>query len=185
VKGRLTALAIGFVGLIGCNRSAATPTGGGQIDVRWSGSAAGRFSTGAVAEWCGILRLLEIRGIRGDTGIALAIFVPDTVSAGEYRVIDPARAESLPPAAALALRWASSTSIIGFQAESGSVVLEQADSTGVSGRVRAAARSVNDTQRIAVEGEFRDLNVRSQARGCAPRPKPAVDEAEPGDTLLH
>jgi hypothetical protein len=185
VKARATAIAIWLVLLIGCNRSPASRGGEGELEVSWSGTERGRFSTGAAAEWCGVLRLLEIHGIRGDTGIALAIFVSDTVTAGEYRVVDPARAESLPPAAALALRWASPTSIIGFQAESGSVVLEQPTSSGLSGRVKAAARSVNDTQKISVEGEFRNLSVRSQIRGCAPRPKPAVEDAEPSDTQLH
>ena len=185
MKGWVTALAIGLGGLLGCSPSPASGGSAGQLDVRWTGSEQGGLSTRATAEWCGVLRLLEIHGIRGDTGVALAIYVADTVKAGEFPVIDPVKAESLPPAAALALRWASRTSIIGFQAESGLVVLEQSRPTGLSGRISAAARSVTDTQRISVEGEFRELTIRPQTRGCAPRPKAAGDDAQPRDTQLH
>jgi hypothetical protein len=184
LKRSLTALALVLVGLTGCDRAPASRAGAGQLDVRWTGSERGRLSGQATAEWCAILRLLEIRAIRGDTGIALAIYPPDTASPGEYRVIDPARAESLPPAAALALRWAAQTTIKGFQGESGSVVLERSSSGDLAGRFTAAARSVTDTQRVVIDGSFRDLPIRPQARGCAARSEHDED-AEPGDTQLH
>jgi hypothetical protein len=183
VKQSLTALVLVLVGLTGCDRAPASR--GGQIDVRWTGSERGRLSGRATAEWCTILRLLEIRAIRGDTGIALAIYPADTVTPGEYRVTDPAKAESLPGAASVALRWAAETAIKGFQGESGAVVLERSRSGELSGRVRAAARSVTDTQWVMIDGSFRDLTIRPQARGCAPRLEQPDEDAQPSDTQLH
>jgi hypothetical protein len=192
VKQSVRALAMVLVGLSGCNRAPATPGGAGQIDVRWTGSERGRLSGKATAEWCSIHRLLEIRAIRGDTGIALAIYPADTITPGTYQVIDPAKAESLPPAAGIALRWATQIAIKGFQGESGSVVLDRSRSGELSGRVTAAARSVTDTQRVAIDGSFRDLPVRPQTRGCAPpleHPDEDVEpdggDAQPSDTQLH
>jgi hypothetical protein len=184
VKRSVTALAIVLVGLPGCNRAPASRGGAGQIDVRWTGSERGRLSGRATAEWCSILRLLEIRAVRGDTGIALAIYPADTITPGEYRVLDPAKAESVPPAAGIALRWATQIAIKGFQGESGSVVLDRSTSGELSGRVTAGARSVTDTGRLEVTGTFRDLAVRASTRGCD-RPDADTLDAPSGDTLVH
>jgi hypothetical protein len=185
VKQSVTAVAIVLVGLLGCNRAPASRGVAGQIDVRWTGSEPGRLTGGATAEWCSILRLLEITAIRGDTGIALAIYSADTILPGEYRVINPAKTESLPPAAGIALRWASQTAIKGFQGESGSVVLERSRSGELSGRIAAAARSVTDTQRVAIDGSFQGLTVRTQARGCSQPLETFDEDAQPRDTQLH
>jgi hypothetical protein len=126
--------------------------------------------------------LLEIRGISGDTGIALAIYPKDSVTPGKYRLIDPARAESLPPAAALALRWAAKTAVKGFRGESGSVSVERSGSGALSGRVAAAARSVTDTQSLAIEGSFSGLVIRSQPGKCVERDEESDEDAGSGDT---
>jgi hypothetical protein len=179
----MTGLALVLAGL-GCNRAPASRGGAGQIDVRWEGSESGRLSGSATAEWCSILRLFEIRSIRGDTGFAIAVYPKDTVTTGEYRVVDPAKADSLRPAAGFALRWATLTAIKGFQGESGSVVLQRGPAGGLSGRITAGARSVTDTQRIALDGSFKDLVIRPQTRGCT-RPVKPMGDAEPSDTQLH
>jgi hypothetical protein len=192
VKRSVRALAIVLVGLAGCNRAPATYGGATQIDVRWTGSERGRLSGSATAEWCSILRVLEISALRGDTGIAVAIYPADTIISGTYRIVDPAKAESLPPAAGIALRWAAEIAIKGFQGESGSVVLDRSRSGQLSGRITAAARSVTDTQRVTIDGSFRDLTIRPQARGCSRRvehpdedAEPGDGDAEPSDTQLH
>ncbi len=185
MKPSLGLLVLVLVGLSGCDRAPASGGGAGQIDVRWRGSERGGLSGNATAEWCTILRLLEIRGIRGDTGIAIAIYPTDTVTPGQYRITDPAKAESLPPAAGVALRLATPTAIIGFQGDSGSVVLERSSSGQLSGRVNAAARSVTDKQRIVIDGSFRNLTIRRQARGCVPRSEHPDEDAQPSDTQLH
>jgi hypothetical protein len=185
VKRSLTVLAIVLVGLPGCNRAPASRGGAGEIEVRWTGSERGRLFGRATAEWCSILRLLEIRAIQGDTGIALAIYPADTITPGKYRIVDPAKAESLPPAAGIAVRWATQVAVKGFQGESGSVVLDRSIPGELSGRITAAARSVTDTQRVMIDGSFRDLTIRPQARGCARRSKHTEEDAQPSDTQLH
>jgi hypothetical protein len=138
----------------------------------------------ATAEWCGIRKLLEIRAIQGDTGLALALYPADTILAGHYLVIAPPKAESAPPAAAVALRWLTQAAIRGFQGESGSLVLDRSQSGTLSGRLAAGARSVSDTQRVVVTGTFRDLKVRPQTHGCSPEPADSEgqDDTTPDDT---
>jgi hypothetical protein len=182
VKRSLTLLVVLLVGLPTCKRGTISRVGAGQMDISWTGSERGRLSGRATAEWCAILRLLEIRGIGGDTGIALAIYPVDTVTPGQYRVMDPAKAESLHPAAGIALRWASPTAIKGFQGESGSVLVERSRSGELSGRVSAAARSATDTGRLDVIGTFRKLVPRTSTRGCAPHGADTLDT--PDDTLV-
>lgn len=181
MKRTLTKLFFLFFGLLGCDRATGR-TGAGEISVRWTGSEQGRLSASASADWCAPLRLLEIRGIIGDTGIALAIYPEDSVTSGKYRVFDPARAESLPPAAALALRWAAQTSVKGFRGESGSISVERSGSGALSGRVAAAARSVTDTQTLAIEGSFSDLVIRSRPGKCVERNDESEEDAGSGDT---
>jgi hypothetical protein len=156
-----------------------------QLDLRWTGTDEGKISSQATAEWCGLLRLLEIRGIRGDTGVALAIYPVDTLVPGKYLVKDPSRADSLRPAAGVAVRWATRTSIRGFQGESGSVVFERAGSGPLSGRLQALARSATDTGRINITGTFQNLSVRTSTRGCVRPPRDSTRDAPPPDTLIH
>jgi hypothetical protein len=170
---------------LGCNRIPASRSGTGQVDIHWEGSERGRLSGTATAEWCSILRLLEIRGLQGDTGFAMALYPTDSATSGEYRVVDPTKGDSLRPAVGIALRWVTQTAIKGFQGESGSVALQRGPSGELSGRVTAGARSATDTQRITIEGSFKDLTIRSQARGCAPRREQPDTDAEPIDTQLH
>jgi hypothetical protein len=156
-----------------------------HLDVRWSGSAPGKISGPATAVWCSPRRLLEIRAVQGDTGIALALYPGDTIAAGQYRVVDPAKAESLPPAAGVALRWLTQATVQGFQADSGVVELDRSAAGVLSGRVKIRARSVVDTQKVSVTGTFEGLTVGPEARGCvAPEDNPGED-AEPPDTGVH
>src|SRR3954470_18170325 len=129
---------------LGCDRLPLSRDTGGQIEVHWIGSERGALSAPATAEWCSIRRQLEIRGGRGDTGVAIIVHPVDTISGRQYRLTNPEQAESLAPAASVALRWVALTSIKGFQGESGSVNLQRAASGEWSGRLRAAVRSVSD-----------------------------------------
>lgn len=161
-----------------------------SIEVRWSGSERGRLAVEAIAEWCSALRLLEIQALAGDSGVALAIYPTDSLIAGRYRVVAPDRADSLRPAAALALRWRGPTSVKGFQSDTGSVVLRRSAAGMLSGTLAARARSVVDTGRVDVSGSFENLRVRPAARGCVrpPRDTTGADTTEraPGaDTLVH
>jgi hypothetical protein len=142
------------------------------------------MSTGATAGWCAPRHMLEVRGIQGDTGVALVLYPAETLTAGVYRVVPPTRAESLAPAAALALRWLTPKTVQGFRGESGTVTLERSRTGQVSGEIKARARSVVDTQRVTVTGSFRDLMLRLEPTACAAPARPA-SAAEPVDTGVH
>lgn len=159
-----------------CRPAARGTTDSGRLDLEWTGSDPGRISGPATAEWCATRRMLEVRAVQSDTGVALALYPGETLAAGEYRVVDPVKAESVPPSAGVALRWFAENAVKGFQGNSGTVTLERSKSGQLSGDVIAEGRSVVDTQEVAITGTFRDLNVRRQSRGCA---------APPGGTGIH
>jgi hypothetical protein len=156
----------------------------GYLEVGWNGRSGGIISAPATAGWCAAKRVLEIRAIRGDTGIALALFPGKTLSPGAYRIVAGARAESIPPAARIAVRWLATNTVQGFQGDSGRVELERSSSGQLSGSVRARARSVVDTQRITLTGTFRDVTALPDSLGCT-RPGNGDDDADADDTGIH
>jgi hypothetical protein len=137
---------------------------------RWTGTDSGRIDSPASAEWCDSLGLLEIRALAGDTGIGVAIYPKGALHPGRYPVVRPEAADTSRPAAAVALRWFAETSIRGFKAESGAVVLERAPPGTYSGRIEAFTKSVTDNAHVTIRGTLRELTVRPARAGCVPRP---------------
>jgi hypothetical protein len=164
----------------------ATPSGDqGHAEVQWNGSARGKLSGAATAAWCADRRRLEVQALKGDTGVGLAIYPRDSLVPGRYPVVDPARAESLPPAAGVALRWLGQSAVFGAQGDSGTINLTKSASGRFSAQLTARARSLSDGKRVTVTGAFRDLVVRPGSRGCAPPDEAQNEDAEPGDTGVH
>jgi hypothetical protein len=163
---------------LGCGSSASSKNRGGQLEARWTGLDTGHMSAPAVAEWCDRERRLEIRAIRGDTGVALAIYPEVIVSPDTYLVVSPAGRGSVVPSARVGLRWFGATAIKGFQGDSGAVILERTDSGQLSGNLAARASSVSNNERVTITGEFRNLTVRDQVQGCTAESSP--DSIEPG-----
>ena len=143
----------------------------------------------AVAEWCDSLRVLELRAIRGDTGIALVLYPTDSAAPGDYPMVPPERADSTRPAAALALRWFAETSIRGFRSDSGSVTLAAVGPGAGSGRFSGRVRSTTEGSRLTVTGTFQGLTVQPGPAECAgvapdpddPDPDPAEEFEETAD----
>lgn len=138
----------------------------GRLEARWTGAESGQIFASAAAEWCEDRRMLEIRAIQGDTGMALAVYPVDTIVSDSYPVVEPARADSSPPSASVALRLFAQTSIKGYQADSGTVILERSGSGPISGRLAARARSVVNGEQIRLSGKFQGVVVTPQERGC-------------------
>ena len=143
---------------------------GPRVVARWTGTDSGKIDTPASAEWCDTLRMLEIRALKGDTGIGVAVYPKGALQPGRYPVVRPEVADTSRPAAAVALRWFAETSIRGFKAESGAVVLEQSRPGEYSGRIEAFTKSVTDNAHVTVRGTLRGLMVRPSRGGCIPRP---------------
>lgn len=149
-----------------CGRSA-SPARSGRVDATWTGADSGRIGTRAASEWCPEGRLLEIRAIQGDTGLAVVIYPVDTIEPDTYRVVLPESASTRPPSAAVALRVFSSNAVQGYQGDSGSVVLDYSNSGALSGTIEARARSAVNGQLLTISGRLSDLVVVPQHRGCS------------------
>jgi hypothetical protein len=167
-----------LLGLAACRASEASRKG--HLEARWFGADTGRLSGGALAEWCDEQRRLEIRTIEGDTGLAVAVFPAVVLSPDSYRVVAPGSKDSAAPSARVALRWFGKTAINGFQGDSGIVVLERTDSGQLTGRLAARGSSVSTPDRVRISGEFQNLAVVPQGRGCTA--DTTETDSEPADT---
>lgn len=160
----------------------------GRLSVRWTGPDTASFSSRAVAEWCASLHLLEIRAIAGDTGAGIVLYPADTIGPGVYPVQRPEGPDSTrPPSAAVALRWFSKTTIMGYQGDSGRVTVERTPDGSLAGRFAVGARPLVTGARLAATGTFEDLRIVTAPSTCAGRePRDSAgrgttgaDEAEP------
>jgi hypothetical protein len=165
-----------LAGALACASGERAVSPEGSLQVQWTGADTGQLAAPAVAEWCDSLRLLQVRAIQGDTGIALVLYplhsVPTGGSfpAGKYPVLAPQRADSSRPSAAVALRWFAETSIRGFRGDSGLVTLETVAPGAGAGRFSAALRSATEGSRVTVTGSFTGLTVTPAPPDCAGRP---------------
>jgi len=157
----------------------------GHLEISWTGKENGRLSGPATGRWCAPRRMLEVQSIRGDTGIAIALYPRQAIGPGSYRVVDPARAESLPPAAGVAVRWLGPTVVQGFQGDTGRIELERSADGLYSGRINARARSVTDTQKINLSGSFENLAMTRDSLGCVAGKDTLQRGAERLDTGVH
>jgi hypothetical protein len=158
--------------VVSCRPSGASEQG--HLEARWIGSDTGRVGGSALGEWCDEQRRLEIRLVKGDTGLALALYPEVVLSPDSYRVAMAGSRDTAPPSARLALRWLGPTAIHGLQGDSGTVVLERTDSGQLTGSVVARASSVSNSDRVRLSGEFQNLPVVPQTRGCTAQPADSV-----------
>ena len=159
-----------LAGALGCSSA---PRGGaeGHLSVRWTGPDTAAFSSRAVAEWCASLHLLEIRAVAGDSGMGLALYPADTIEPGTYPVRRPDVADTTrPPAASVALRWFSKTTIMGYQADTGRVTVERTPDGSLAGRFTIGARPLVTGARLNATGTFEDLRIVTAPAACAGRP---------------
>lgn len=157
--------------------SEAEPSGG-EVTARWEGDTM-RVSLAApgTARWCAAGRWLEVAGVRGDTGILMAIFTTDSLSPGVYPVALPVRDDSLRrrPGSTVGIRWFVPGLVLGYRGFAGELELTAVD-TGlggaltVSGRLAGQATPAAGDGSIVLEGEFRDVPVAEAPEGCAPGP---------------
>jgi hypothetical protein len=187
----LRLVAVGLVSALACSSGEPADSRTGSLEVEWIGADTGKLSAPAVAEWCEGLKLLELKAIHGDTGIALALYPPgsgtgadsvmpaDSVVPGDYPVVPPERADSSRPSAAVALRWFEETSIRGFRGDSGTVVLEATAPGASAGRFSAHLRGTTEGSRLTVTGRFKGLSVTPAPKGCVGGPPQEPDEPEP------
>jgi hypothetical protein len=166
--------------VVGCGGREPKAGDGPRLELQWTGADTGRMAGPATAEWCEPLQVLEINGVAGDTGIAIALYPRDSIRPDSYPVVPPERADSTPPAAAVALRYFAETAVKGYQGDSGRVLVSVPAPGRLSGRFSASLKSASDGTRLRATGAFRDLRVVPATRGCIPRPS-----RPPADTGVH
>jgi hypothetical protein len=153
----------------GCGKQAPREPAGPRLEARWTGSDTAEFAAPAVAERCDSLNLLEIRATAGDTGVAIAIYPRDSLQPGDYPIRAPEGADTVPPSAALALRWVARTAVVGFRSDSGTLTLHRAAGGALSGSFTAGVRALSGAGRLSLTGSFAELHVRPASRGCTAR----------------
>lgn len=173
----LTALALGVAG---CDRLSPAEERGPRLAAEWTGSDTGHIGAAVRVEWCDSLRMLEIRALHGDTGIAVAVYPTGAARPDSYPIVLPDRADSNRPASAVGIRWFAETAVRGFQGDKGAVVLERADDR-VSGWFQAELRSINDGRRLTLLGSFQAAPVVPMTRGCMSRRAAAAEDSLSGD----
>jgi hypothetical protein len=176
--------------LIGCADGQRADTGGARLEMEWTGESKGHLAGPATAEWCDSLKVLLIRALSGDSGVAIALYPTDTVRSDSYPVVTPAKADSVPPAAAVAFRFFAQTSVKGYQGDSGRVLVRDTTGGRLSGRFSASLKSATDGSRLRAGGTFRDVRVVPASRGCvARRARTPADTGitahPPADTGVH
>ena len=151
------------------------PTGPGRIALTWTGADTGQLRVPAHARWCANDSLIEITGAIGDSGVAVAMLPRDsTVTQGDFPVAMPLPAR-IRPSARVALRWVGETLTEGYYGLNGTVTIDSG--AGLSGRVEATLRSVNDGGEINLSGTFSGITVQpGSAESCGLPP------AAPSDT---
>ncbi len=177
MRGSRLGLVFGLSLMAACGKPLAQRSLVGRLEARWRGAESGKILASAAAEWCKDRRMLEIRAVQGDTGLAMAVYAVDTIESDSYPVVEPSRADSSRPSASLALRLFAQTTIQGYQADSGMVILERSGSGPISGRLVARARSVINGAQIRLNGKFQGVAVAPQERGCI-RELPRTEAAE-------
>lgn len=168
--------ALGLLGALGlaagCGSGESGRPTGARLEARWTGSDTAAFGAPATAEWCDSLNLLEILAIAGDTGIEIALYPRDSIAPGTYPVHPPEAADTLPPSAAVGLRWFAQSSVQGFRGDSGQVSLTRAPDGALSGQFRATAHAISGNGRLTITGSFDDLRQRPATNGCSTAPPP-------------
>jgi hypothetical protein len=139
----------------------------GRIDATWSGAEKGRISVRAWAVWCREARVAVVTGVSGDTGVSLLIHPPDSLAAGRYPILEPDNARRTAPAAAVGLRLLGTTSVVGYQSQSGALTVERAAPGGVSGSFEATGKIATALAgTVKLTGRFRDVRVAVDGGDC-------------------
>jgi hypothetical protein len=134
----------------------------------WSGSQRGRFIAPASATFCPESGILELVAVRGDTGVGLALYPGDFNQpvAGSYPVFGSAMPEPPRPGSGAALRWFSGIDLAAFEAASGTVELNPAD-TLLSGTFALRMQQPTGTDTLVMNGRFSAVPLHRLEAGCS------------------
>jgi hypothetical protein len=161
--GRLRAA--GLVLLLSCRPADSGSIG--TLEASWVGAETGTVRSPAFARWCPDRRFAEVLGIRGDTGVAIAIRDVDSITPGRYAAVLPDSADTTAPSATVALRFLSRTSITGYQSDSGAVTLVRGPDGTFDLNFQVRAKPPAAAARLTLHGDANGLPVRDGGFDCA------------------
>ncbi|HEX9894791.1 MAG TPA: hypothetical protein VGA78_12755 [Gemmatimonadales bacterium] len=136
----------------GCGEEDPAP---GELVVEWAGHEHGRFVAPLAATHCAATGVVELIAIRGDTGLASALFLSDSTDlrTGDYPIFLAATAPEPRPGAVAALRWFNLTSIVAYEGLSGIVHVEPGEAL-LSGRFDVKLQGIDQPDTLRVTGRF-------------------------------
>lgn len=143
-----------------------SPGSGGQIEAKWGGRDSGRVSAPARGAWCPPAKLFKLTGVKDDAGVGLAIYPVDSLTSGDYPVIDPGSDSTTRPRSVLAVRWFTEQEIQGYQGDTGIVSITRKGSM-VAGRIDATMFRAATYDTIHLSGTFRAVRMSDDSDVCA------------------
>lgn len=142
----------------------------GDLEIEWrSPDRQGGIVLAAEATLCRETGLVEVLGVKGDTGLGLVLFPVDSsrVAPGRYPVFHAGQVVEEPrPGANVALRWFDRINLEAHEGVGGEVVIESGDAM-LSGSLEVETEGLERTDSIRVSGRFRRVPLRDLGDGCA------------------
>lgn len=151
-------------------------TAGGRVAASWEGADTVRMAlnVAGTARWCEAGRWLELAAVRGDTGIMVALFPPDSLVRGRYPVALPVRDDSLRsrPAATVGIRWYTPGAVAGYMGWEGDVEVREIGAAApgpetVSGRLEVRLTPAAGNGAITAEATFDRIPIHPADSLCA------------------
>ena len=139
----------------------------GDLDVTWRGTERGRFIAPLEAIYCAESRQVELLAIRGDTGVGMALFLPDSavVRAMDYPVVPGSQLTELRPGATVGARWFATSTITAFEGMTGKVTLSETGDA-LSGTIEAGFKALDRPDTLQVTGSFSQVPIVKADSNC-------------------
>lgn len=156
-----------FIVLVGLVVSCNEGTGRSRVTATWTGADSGKVAAQPEVIWCQDDRRLVVTLVRDDLGVGLVLYPAESLAGGEYPAFDPGRDTIVRPSAAAGLRWFTEQAIVGYQSDSGGVVLVQ-DGPRFSGSFGFRLHSIDSPRRIHITGTLKGLTPEPCATDSLP-----------------
>jgi hypothetical protein len=151
--------------LLGCRPK--VDVGPIDLNVEWAGTEQGHFVGRLAATHCRETGIVELIALRGDTGIAGALFLADSskLASGVYPVFISTTVTEPRPGALAAARWFTSTLVAAYEAIGGVIQVESGD-TVLSGKLDLHMQSVERQDTLHLTGRFDRVRVVRADTSC-------------------
>jgi hypothetical protein len=161
----------------GCDRGSppAPADAVGILHASWTDSSrTADWRGAALASWCARDTMLELIGVRNDSSVGIALFLPDTLAPQSFPVFQSGVFAPWRPQATAALRLFVGGEIVGYESTWGQVALTGVSAEGLSGtldlRVRRTQGEGSDS--LHLTGGFERVPLQPADSSCGRAHKP-------------